>query len=325
MRTVKKEQTTYRHIIADAWKITWRRKELWVFGFFAVFAWGGGAINYIANAAARFSSGVPFVKTTETIRLFASELASPASATRIAAAIALLVTVVIFAIAVFASITSVGAILNAAAEHKADQKSNLRKDTLAGARSFSRIFAIILACRIIAIALLLIVGLAFSGYIFVSPLFWVLFIILFIIACLVSLFLWFVSSVASAGVAIDNLSIRQAVAVSFNLLEQHWLVCLETMVMLFAATIVAAIAIIATTIVLSLPFTILLFVAIFVKSTILVNILAYVGLAVGFAIIVVAGSALSVFTQATWALLYERLGTHGAVAKLERLFSKFKK
>jgi hypothetical protein len=321
MPTAKKEQTIYRHIVYDAWKITWQRKELWVFGLFAALTWGGGAINYISDITTRFSSGTPFNQSEITMRLFLNQFASPANSARIFAVVCAIILVAI----VLASITSMGAILHAAAKYGEDKESDMRKDLVVGGRSFWRIFAVVLLCRLVAVLLLLVVGLAFSGYTFVSPIFIIFYVLLFTAACLASLFLWFISSAAAAAIVIDNLNVRQALAAAAVLLKKHWLICIETTAILFAATIIAAVVIIVATIILSLPFTALLFAATFIKSAIFMYILIVFGVVASVALIVIAGSALSVFTQATWALLYKRLGARGAVAKLERLFTKFKK
>jgi hypothetical protein len=321
MPTAKKEQTIYRHIVNDAWKITWQRKELWVFGLFAALTWGGGAINYISDITTRFSSGVPFDKSEVTMRLFLNQFASPVNSMRIFAIICAIILIAL----VLASITSMGAIMNAAAKHGVNQKSVPREDLVVGGRSFWRIFAVVIICRLVAVLLLFSVGLTFSGYIFIAPIFSVFYVLLFTATCLVSLFLWFISSTATAAVVVDNLNIHEALSAACILLKKHWLVAIETTAILFAATIIAALAIIIATIVLSLPFTALLFAASFMKSAIFMYILIIFAVVASVAIIVVAGSALSVFTQSTWALLYKRLGTRGGVAKLERLFAKFKK
>ena len=321
MPTVKKEQTIYRHIVNDAWKITWKRKELWIFGFFAALTWGGGAINYISDITTRFSSGLPFDQSEITLRLFVTQFASPANSTRLFA----IITAIVLIAVVLASVTSMGAIIHAVAKYGAGKRSKTHEDLVAGGRFFWRIFAVTIICRLIAILLILAVGLAFSGYIFIAPIFVIIYVLLFAATCLASLFLWFISGTAAAAVAVDNLSVRQSLTAAAILLKKHWLVAIETTMILFLATIVAALAIIVATIILSLPFTALLFAATFMNSAVFMYILIIFGVIASVALIVIVGSALSVFTQATWTLLYKRLGTRGAVAKLERLFARFKK
>jgi hypothetical protein len=325
MPIAKKEKTLYRHILNDAWRVTWRRKELWVFGFFAAFAWGGGAVNYISDMATRFSSGVPFLIPATALHVFMANLVAPAQSTRVSAIVCTVVIFALLALVILASITSVGAILHAAARHGANERSNFRKDLAAGGRSFWRIFGITLVCRLIAAAFVGIVGLTFTGYTFVTPLFLAFYIVLFAAACVASLFLWFASSVAAAAVVLDDLSWTEALVVAYNLLVTHWLVAIEMTVVLFAATIAAAAAIAVIMILLSLPFAALVVSASLLKSNVFMYADIVAGAAVTVAVIALVGSALSVFTQATWASLYVRLRERRFLAKLERLFAKMKR
>src|SRR3989338_1981380 len=57
MLTVKKSTAFYRHLLRQAWQITWRRKWLWIFGLFASVISTGGVAEAAFRSFRRIEGG----------------------------------------------------------------------------------------------------------------------------------------------------------------------------------------------------------------------------------------------------------------------------
>lgn len=319
---MSKDQSVYRHVLRDALKIALKRRQLWFFGFFAMFLTTGGLVDTVMRA-------LNDVSHREINRLY------PASAPQIADIIAnitprgallppswflavLFLLFVVLGALVWFSVIAQGAIVSgiAASDAKADPKS-------AAARGVATFWPLLVTNLLSKIALALVAlgtaaplgaALATSNptVVIVSFLAFILFIALTTVVSIISFF-------TIVDIVLTRSSVWHAINDAITTFRRHWIVCVETAVVIFGADILIAALYIVGLLLLLSPFVIFLVImqvvgtvsgAWFFLTALTVIVLAWTITMSAFA---------ATFRYAVWTLLYERLQSAGTVAKIVRM------
>lgn len=311
----------YRIVLLESLRLSWRNKFLWVFGFFAAFATGGGVYELIV----RWLNIVIVRGTSLTlppIRAFLLPAFRPQSDDMLQLAVAVgsaMVVVALLALFLWAIIVSQGALVGSVSRISRGSRGSLQRGFAIGVGSFWRVLAVNIVSRALIILSLIVAGaplllasargsagavaLAFVSFLIFVPL---------------SLAISFLAIYAVAAMLSGNLSLSAAVKKSVKFFAANWLISLEMAAILLLANLVFGVILVLALMPLSIPF-ILLFLAATVLGApaLFMVIFALAGIAF-FAIVAVAGSFLSTFEVTSWTLLYLHLSERKKVPKIIR-------
>jgi hypothetical protein len=326
---------SYRAILKQAWRISWKNRFLWFFGFFAsivsftaefkviahAFNQGAG-IRSLGNLQMFLNTGV-FSKNawTNILGLFKTD---PKSI--IFTLLTLLIIIGLIAFFAWLSTSSQVGIIDSVNKLLKGRpgKLNLKNGLKKGTKKFWPVFFMnLLISLIINIIYLLISFLLIMVIIKNQSLSTILYGFIFLVFVPISLFLAFMVKYAIAYVVIENKSFFKALQDGWKLFTQNWLISIEITILLFFINIIAALII---AIILFVGFFLLFSLAlssIFILSS---GFLFWLILAIGvlffIAVMVLGGSILNTFQITSWTDLFIQLRDKGGYSKIERVFQE---
>jgi hypothetical protein len=329
---------SYRAILKQAWKISWRYKFLWFFGLFASLVSFTAEMRVFSQAFNQ-EAGIKTLNDTKifletgilsgnawknAIELFKTETVSML--------IVLLVLLLILAgIAFFAWLSTVSQIGIISSVNKIIKKRrevlNIRKGIKAGNKKFWPVFGmnVIIGLVISLISL-------FTSYLLISAILQdqvsiiLLYGLVFIIFVPVSLFLSFIFKYAIAYSVLENKKFCNAIKQGWRLFMRNWVVSVEMAIILFLINIVV-IALLSF-----LSF--ITFVVFFglAWSTVIAGIspiffwlLVILSGLLPLVLIILGGGILNVFQISSWTDLFIELRKNKNSSKLERMFKAEKR
>ncbi len=219
-----------------------------------------------------------------------------------------------------ASCVAQGALVYLLGAHRSGEKTPYRKALSVGAQAFWPIAMLNVMVLFIFAVLRFFVALpmwvaAERGSLGLA----LLYVVLFVVFVAVTLILTIMQLFALNAMILQGASVADAILRGWQLFKRHWLVCLETAVILAVISILINIAVSYMIFMLAVPFLLALITAAVVQSTFMfyfVGILCGV-FAVSLCLVLVA--FLSQLQYATWTFMYRRLGEGGVVPKIHRL------
>lgn len=323
----------YRNILKQGWKLTWRNKYLWVFGIFAALLGNGGELEILFNNLGGdpgqtlfpswqriASTGVFSWQTYANIgNLFRDDTLNMMILLVVA-----LIVLAVFIFLVWLVIVSQAAIVASSAAIIKQKHNTLRDGLKAGMLNFWPV----LVLNIIIKAVVYILLIAISLPVIFSPNSWnanLIYVLAMMIAVPVAVILSFIMKYAIAYVIIYKSKTGQALKQAWQLFKANWLISLEMAVILFFINLLIGLAVILAILALAVPFLFLGLIFYYTLATVgswLVAALAFVCFSL---IVVVIGSALSVFQIAAWTSLFLELDKKGGVSKLVRIVNSLVK
>lgn len=326
---------SYRSILKQAWKISWKNKYLWFFGFFASF------ISFTAEfkVISRSISLETGIKTLNNIKMFLNTgILSKGSWQNILELfkndpksiiflifIFLLILAITFFFIWLATVSQIGIISSVNKIMKnSREKLNIRTELKTGNKKFWPIFGLNLIVSIIINAIYLLISLMFILVVLKGQTFSTfLYGIIFIIFIPISLFLSFIFKYAIAYSIIENEKFCNSIKQGWNLFFKNWLISVEVAIILFFINLVAIILLsIISFIGFFLLFGIALSAVFMTSSAFLFWLILIIGILLLLAILILGGSLLNVFQISSWTDLFVQLRNKGGVSKLERTFQK---
>jgi hypothetical protein len=322
---------SYRQMLLQSFKITWKNKYLWFFGLFASLLSIGAEYQILTRAMSRsaslkwlydwsnfFHSGLFsqafFVKVTG---LFSQDPVMMSLTLGLA-----LVILAAFILLVWLAIVSQVAIVNNSDKILKSKKEvadlSLHTGILAGAKSFWPVLGLNAVSKIVVNVL---IGLVSWPLLFifwtktVSGIFYILFFILFIpLAVAFSLMIKY----AIAFVVLKKASFKTALKNAGRLFRENWIVSLEMAFILFAISFFATFVILTASLILIIPFFFLALAFLSLFTGLAFWSVIVLGVIVLTIFIVFCGSILSSFQVVAWTNLFNHLG-RGIESKIERL------
>ncbi len=316
----------YRRIMADAWRITWHHKHLWVFGFFTALTGFGGVSEVFFSASRRVSEwfpllvggqspmyAIPGITTMKTIIAFS---ASPLTATVIFVSVFGLLSLV-FA---WMMMVSIGALISATRRIEKGGEPTFGDLVKTGAERFWTILSVNLLAKLFIFCSFILSGATLftlmrdrtmaSGIFYVGT--FVVFTLLAVSASVVAVY-------ASNFAVAKKDGVERAVTAGWLLLVEHWLVSLEMSFLLFLAALVMGLAAILGGVVLSVPIVFILMLSAVLKTSALASsVLVGAGVLVTL-VVVVSASFITTFQTIAWTLLWGEITDRKPVSKLLRL------
>lgn len=321
-------QSWYRALLSEAFRLSWRRKSLWFFGFFAALLSSGSEVWSLAELFSRvtqigafsFEWGDAIVNGSERMKnLFGTSLATIVSDPVMVVGGALFV---VMSIIVVIAIVCQGSLISALVG-KTERSDRIDKQWGSGRGLFWRVAAINLITKLGSSVAILAIGLPLLSSAQSSGVTWVE-IVLSVLAFLLFVPIVLVFSLAAKFMLVHIAShpsepLHQSFHEALRLLRSRWLVVLEFVIIMFFVSLLALLVVRVLAALLMLPF--LVGIAISYSFGIPIGVtIFYVGWILStLALIFVATAYLSTVEYAAWVLLYKRIASEPVLAKLERV------
>lgn len=330
----------YRKIFKDAAVASWRHKSLWLFGFFATLISGVGSSGVILNrlitldnAGEQTLSAFNLLGTILNVN-FLTNLAKTVAVSPETLLVWLVVLAILFLIAAAitylavisqAGLVEAGGILDSTPANKKarPQLPTLFKLFFENRGNFWPVFWInvfvaistAIASGILGIIVVNLGTLSKISIGLVFGLYW----LIWVIALVVNLAIYFGGQYAINYVVLENYSLKESLASGLELFRRNWLVSLEMALLIFILLSVGLV--IGTVLSISAYFVMVLIANIFasigMKTAVIVTAVTLV--LVLLLILLLLGAFLSTFVNLSWTFLFIRLTEGEAKSKLERL------
>ncbi|OGL64979.1 hypothetical protein A3B21_03900 [Candidatus Uhrbacteria bacterium RIFCSPLOWO2_01_FULL_47_24] len=316
-----KEGTLYRHILGNAWKLTWRNRALWVLGLLSVF-WGG------IGAYQPFNRALENVGPTISERLIQGrgagwipQLSNFTPGSLATLAVFLLITLALLGGFIVLVTSARGGLIFALARRHENRPAQLRVALRRGAEVFWPLLGIGIITRLDIPLYIYLLNSIVSGPAAPAQLF--LYVSVFVVVTVISIILGLLGIYASALVVLEGVPFLSALSQSIRLFARNWLVSLELALILYVINLLVGIAILAGLFAAGIPFVLLglIFTSLKVPGGLMTVIIPAAIL--GILLLIVAGAIFVTFQYAAWVLLYLRIRETRAVAKIVRLTSRF--
>ncbi|MFA5937254.1 MAG: hypothetical protein WC822_05275 [Candidatus Paceibacterota bacterium] len=315
----------YRQTLSFGWRFAWKHKFLWIYGLFAAALGQMGAfdiLSKVTGAVMRTAGGVrPFSPLWHSG--WAGRGALWGGLWSVGPMWVWLLWMMVVCLGFLALFTVVAVVSQGALIHAAAQAKNGRaiamdsREWHAGVSHFWRLFFLQAAKKFIIMALAAIVGWsAYAAIALATPASLLLFLLLFLVAMAVGLFLSFFVIYAAGYIVVEEYDLGEALAAAWRLTASHWLVSLEIGMIFFVLNILLALAAVVGIVLLLVPAALLWFVAILLGNQVLFG--AVVGL-LGLSFVAVVmwmGSVFTVFSTSVWTHAFMQMHRYGLKSRV---------
>ena len=325
----RKPTPIYRTLLREAFALSWERKSLWVFGLFAGLVSTGGLFDAAYRSFRRIEQGRDLLTTIvsgsvpgyDTFGSYVTQLVmldrSRVTATVTVAGLILIFLVITAVLAQGALIAGLLGSAEKAPHHHLNE----------GRPFFWRILVIDAAAKITQLLLIFATTLPLvlfltRGGLSDGILYTAVFLVFFPATVIVSLLL----ALATINVVREDAHPVDAIHEAIRLFASHWLVALELGIAVFLAVAAAAFAGLCGVILLSIPYAVLVGLALYVGSPFLFGLFTIIaGISMAALLFTLAGWAVT-FQHAVWLAFSNRAGAGRKpklLAKVERLWNKW--
>ncbi len=318
----KKSTMLYRLLFREAWRLTWQRKSLWIFGIFAALISTGGVIDTVGATLQKIERTESLLKQLMDHSFIgyplASEYIQQMSLLGTGRVGSLLVVVTVACVTLLViSVLSQGALILGIGSAEREDPSQLRRSAV---MFFWPLFIVGILNKLMmgVLTLLMILPLwlvAVSGSVAHGLLFFVLMLLFIPASVMVNIVYMF----AMIHVVEEKAHPLDAIHLGVQVLKKQWIATIEYGLTLFLLVFGAGLILLLASSLLFIPYTLISPVVLLTGSTSL-----FIGMNVVFALLIFAiilsfGGASVTFQYSAWYLFYKRAlhKTHG-----KKIFSK---
>ncbi len=312
----------YRHVFKDAWQGSWRNKQLWVLGLLSAF-WGVTGLQMVWDwFHTVFQSTAAMHQYRAEIRHFTPPLGHVGFSS-VAAFITLVALFALLLWVVTASRAGVFWALYRAGGERAGKNlvhESLRVGTV-------RFWPVLIANALgrLVISAIFILLLLVVGAIGISS-FWsaVGSTIIIITATLGALLIGIMTIFTTLGIVVGDMKISRALRASWQHMRRHWLVTLESVILLYLLNAAVGVFMVVAAAALALPLLMLLVVTSIVSSALSLWLVAVpIGVVILLALLLL-GAWYATFEAAAWTSIYRRTEDFAPVPKIYRIAALLK-
>jgi hypothetical protein len=315
----RKPTTIYRSLFADAFRVAWERKSLWVFGLFAALLSTGGVYEMLSKDVRHLAAGRDLYLDlwrgtfagTELFGRYLRDLLELEPA-RVTATVTLLVILALLLL--LASVVSQGALIAGAGKKPISDRAAIA----AGSRAFSSMLflnilhklAHLLLTALAALPLLLLLAKPDGGMLLAVFL-------AYLVSLPLTVFVATVFMLSSVDIVETGSHAFDAIEHALLVFRRHALAAFETGLILFCAVLVASFAFLVLLALLAMPFAVLISMALAAGSPFLFMTLNVLAVLVLLALFFCFTGATTTFQYAVWV----RFCAH-ATAPRQKIVSK---
>lgn len=316
----------YREVVKEAFQITRHKKYLWLFGLLAAFLGNGGALELFIKVFSQIvNRGVTF---TESLRMVLTGWRTlPWATDTISLAVVLVAILIAIGILfLLAVILSHGALVLSCAQIHKGKDAPQTKMWIAAWRSFWPLAGVVVLFKLLIVSS---VGLAVwplhlilagSAGAWLTVLFPFIFlgVVCFILTCS------FLSFFSASFILLEKKELPDAIARSWELFLDHWLVSVEMAGITFLASLAAGFLVFFGVVILAVPFSLAAALSFVYVVPIIGIVSIFISSFLALMFVFYIGSLLATFQTAAWVILFVRMREGRAGSKLLRLFKVIK-
>lgn len=325
-----KHQPLYRTILREAWERTRTRPDRWILGFFAAFLQLGGVIDIfirifsripraqgnLLNTVGSTYPGAGFIGIISNAHAFRF-IRSPLGILAV-----VVVLVLILGIFYFLSIAE-GALISGSifsGKMKSNKKTIRAAEIRAGRTAAWPVASVHIVGKFLVGVAFLFLSLPLLLLATHATIANALFAVTgFVLSFLILIFISFVSIYTIIGIVVDQQSLSRAFTSATQVLRSHWLISIETAIVLFAVRMLVGVGAALLLLIVSVPATLLVLAGIAATSSLFVSITVAAFLALAILLLMITGALITTFELTAWTLLFEKIHKGDVVAKLVRL------
>ncbi len=317
----------YRDVLRRALAIAWRNKILWPFGFLAGLLGAGGSYEILFKGLNLSEAQKPFIAVlwhdivnTGLNWGDVGNLLSQAPWQALA-----IVAMIVVVLAIFAALFWAVVVANIVVVRGVDavSRGESSRGLIHGSAKYFWPTAGISVLGKIVIAILF--------FILASPVLAPLlndsassvgligYLVAYVAIFIISLFIAAIMIFAVFEVVLDGQSFGSALRQAWHKVADHWLICLETSLILLFTILLFGLLIIVAVLLLTIPVNLLFYFIFYIKSVVLFWAVLTVGLLATIVGVFLLSGFLWTYQLAVWTLLYDKIKDGSAVSKLERL------
>ena len=316
----------YRTVVRDAIRTAWHNRRFWPLAFFSAILMTGGTYDVMLRAINIMTEQTPFMSQSASIQL--ASAANTGSVfqnlpTFLAFTSGLqamfVIVLILIALAVLSCVSQGGLVYAIGASHRGTTPT-LRDAIRVGGGAFWPIAALnaaglltVWAVRFIGILPL---QLALQAMTKTS---WLVYLISAIVMFVLLFAVSTIQIFALNAMVLQGAPVQDAVIRGYKMFSKHWVICVETALMLGVLAVFASVVFVGVYFVVAIPLLATVLAAGLLQSTLLL----YGAMGLGLALLIVSALVATAFvTQAqyaSWTFIYRRLGEGGALPKLHRL------
>lgn len=324
---------SHRNILKQAWVITWKHKYLWFLGLFASLVAGGGSWEYqvitqnlgrnpIEGSYLHLGNILAIGDILKNFCLGLANLFQQDFWMILNTLSILLITAILLISFVWLAITSqaalVGSVKKILTAKKKLENLSVRDSLSEGCRHFWPVLGLNVFIKILIYFVVFIVGLPLLFMVISNALvLFAVYVIIFVIFIPLAMSLSLLIKYAIAYKVITNKSFVASLEAGAKLFRDNWLVSLEMAIILFLFNFLFSGLVLIFLALFLLPLGLLGLMLNLFWLVILILFLAIV-------VVIIFGSALTTFQTAAWTGLFWQLKEEGGLAKLERLFGRYR-
>ncbi len=322
----------YRQAIFHSWKLAWEHKILWIFGAFTIFLGQMGILDLLSKVSLSVASSPMHVTMSQWLWLIKDFLAemktysAPFDIWVWSLALALIFLGFLLFL-IFISVVSQGALIKAAAVSVKHKKlPNAGEEWHVGVKHFWRLFFVNLVKKIIFCILSVFVSwlalISIAGFSVFSA---IIFLFFFTVAALIGMIVSFLTIYAAGYVVVEEFSFKESWVSAWRLFVKHWLVSMEVGLIILLLNLVIGIFVVAGVIILIAPSLAILMLTAASYNVVVWLVALLFGIILPIALIMLAGSLLSVFNISVWTCLFMAMHKVGIKSRILHLFGHYSK
>lgn len=311
----------YREALSHSWQITWKNKNLWIFGLFATLLGQMGLMELFTKLGYASSDYALYPRWLALPKLFKILDWGSVSLHFDGWIWLIWLGVIMFGFCIFGifvAISSQGALIDMSGKFAKNKKNaDLSVAWSKGVNHFWRLFGLHFLKKVILVVLAVIVGYATLNFVIqASGLGLVLFLLIFLLAVLVGMVVSFLVIYTAFYIVVEDYKLGKALHSAWNLFLDHWLVSLELAFIVLFINFVVGIVVLFLFLFLFLPMLFVWFVAVATSMYWLALVGLFLGMLFFLLSIILVGSIFTVFTTSIWVYVFTHMHKTGVVSHL---------
>ncbi len=321
----------YRPILKIAWKILYKARYLWFFGFFATFVGNSGEVNLLINNFSSVNSETDSLLSLKTlysngfVGTFQSRISELFSNFSLSVLLLFLILLILFIFIIWLSVVSQAGLINGADKEYRKQNSTFATCFKAGRQNFWSVLGLNIIGKFIVLGLMFIVGvpLALLYLKQTSDTAQFLFVLLsFIILIPLAVIISFIIKYAIIFVVLQKQKINESLKSAWNLFIKNWIVSIEMAILLFFVSILAGLTMVVIAIILAIPLSLLLYLFYALQIQGFLMFATIIIISVLILMLFWIGALLSTYQMTCWVLLFDKLNSSQVYSKISRFISR---
>lgn len=325
----KNSTAIYRTLLREAWRLTWQRKTLWIFGIFAAFISTGGVLDVATTGIRRIQLGGSLMQQLfDTSFTGYALLARYISQIQVFGSFQLIAMIICMALIfiglLFLAVLSQTSLIHGVKAPTHEHPNVIRKRAH---DHLFRVFVIDLLTKIIAAVLVCVTTLPMLWYYtqtnsYSFPIAFVQILLFFPAVLIISI----LSILSVIHVIETESTVSEAIGMAWNIFKTHWLATLEFAFILFCLLSLWCIGLLGIIVILSIPYA-LIYTTSLLTGSFVIFVIANVLYGIFSLLVVFAfGGGSVTFQYSAWYLFYKRTEHQShpklPIAKILRMFQK---